>query len=267
MTMTKIHLELEQLLHLEHEPAHPIHDLSSFVQGVQVLMPLINGLPNITFFIKDLQARYVLANVNLAVRSGLNCVDDLLGKTAAEVFSSEIGMAFTQQDQLVMSGQPLSQHLELHLYQSGLLGWCMATKIPLKNRQGEVLGMAGMAVDLQEDRLNRPNINSKLSKVEQYISEKFDTPIQITELANIAGLSVSQLNRQFQNIFHLTPSQLIQKKRLDCAIELLAQDISVTEVSVRCGYADHSAFGRKFKELTSVSPRQFKQQLLKFKQG
>ena len=81
MTMTKIHLELEQLLHLEHEPAHPIHDLSSFVQGVQVLMPLINGLPNITFFIKDLQARYVLANVNLAVRSGLNCVDDLLGKT------------------------------------------------------------------------------------------------------------------------------------------------------------------------------------------
>ena len=119
--MTKIHLELEQLLHLEHEPAHPIHDLSSFVQGVQVLMPLINGLPNITFFIKDLQARYVLANVNLAVRSGLNCVDDLLGKTAAEVFSSEIGMAFIQQDQLVMCGQPLSQHLELHLYQSGLL--------------------------------------------------------------------------------------------------------------------------------------------------
>ena len=143
---------------------------------------------------------------------------------------------------------------------------CRLSRRARRRGQGEVLGMAGMAVDLQEDRLNRPNINSKLSKVEQYISEKFDTPIQIAELANIAGLSVSQLNRQFQNIFHLTPSQLIQKKRLDCAIELLAQDISVTEVSVRCGYADHSAFGLKFKELTSVSPRQFKQQLLKLKQ-
>ena len=262
MPTTKLTLELEQFLNVEHENAHPIQDLASFVQSIRVLMPLMNGLPNITFFIKNLQAEYVLANQNLVVRSGLQTVGDLLGKTAAEVFSSDIGMGFTAQDLQVMCGHPLSNHLELHLYQSGLLGWCMATKIPLKNPQGQVLGMA---VDLQEDKFNRPNINSKLSKVEQCISQKFDTAIKVSELAKVAGLSISQLNRQFINIFHLTPLQLIQKKRLDYAIELLAQDLSVTEVSVRCGYTDHSAFGRKFKELTSVSPRQFKQQLLKLK--
>ena len=265
MSTTKMLLELEQVLNVEHENAHPIQDLPSFVQGVQVLMPLINGLPNITFFIKNLKAEYVLANQNLLVRSGLQSSSELLGKTAAEVFSSDIGMGFTAQDMQVMKGSPLYHHLELHLYQSALLGWCMATKIPLKNHHGEVLGMVGMAVDLQDDRFNRPNINSKLSKVEQCISQKFDTSIKISELAQIAGLSISQLNRQFKNIFHLTPLQLIQKKRLDYAIELLAQGLSVTEVSVRCGYTDHSAFGRKFKELTAVSPRQFKQQLLKLK--
>ena len=259
-------MDLEQLLVLEGQHTQPIDDLASFLQGVRVLMPLINGLPNITFFIKDLQARYVLANHNLVVRSGLQHASELLDKTAAEVFAGDIGTAFTQQDYHVMRKHALHNHLELHLYQSGLLGWCMATKLPLLNSAGEVLGMVGMAVDLQDDKVNRPNINSKLSKVEQYVSQKFDTPICIRDLAAIAGLSVSQLNRQFKNIFHLTPQQLIQKKRLDYAIELLAQDLSVTEVSVRCGYTDHSAFGRKFKELTSVSPRQFKQQLLKLQQ-
>ena len=132
MPTTKMMLELEQILNIEHENAHPIQDLPSFVQGVQVLMPLINGLPNITFFIKNPKAEYVLANQNLLVRSGLQSSSELLGKTAAEVFSSDIGMGFTAQDIQVMNGYPLYHHLELHLYQSALLGWCMATKIPLK---------------------------------------------------------------------------------------------------------------------------------------
>ena len=56
MPTTKMMLELEQILNIEHENAHPIQDLPSFVQGVQVLMPLINGLPNISFFIKNPKA-------------------------------------------------------------------------------------------------------------------------------------------------------------------------------------------------------------------
>jgi AraC-like DNA-binding protein len=104
-----------------------------------------------------------------------------------------------------------------------------------------------------------------LSKVEQYISQNFQENMTIEDLAHIANLSKSQLNRQFKNIFQMTPLQLIHKKRFDLAISLLSQDISITEISLKCGYSDHSAFSRKFKEVTQMSPSEFKERVYQTK--
>lgn len=57
----------------------------------------------------------------------------------------------------------------------------------------------------------------------------------------------------------MTPMQYIQKVRLENAITLLKQDLSITEISLLCGYSDHSAFSRQFKQLTGLSPSQFKE--------
>ncbi len=86
----------------------------------------------------------------------------------------------------------------------------------------------------------------------------FDTAIKMTTLAEISGLSLSQLNRQFKAIFLITPQQYIQQKRLEHAIELLEDNYSITEISSKSAYADHSAFCRKFKEMTTMTPSQFK---------
>lgn len=82
--------------------------------------------------------------------------------------------------------------------------------------------------------------------------------INIEMLADIAQISVSQLDRTFKKLFHMTPSQFIQKIRFEYAVQLLRRDLSITGISALCGYADHSAFSRKFKQLTGVTPRQFK---------
>ncbi|MEX6185909.1 helix-turn-helix domain-containing protein [Providencia hangzhouensis] len=47
--------------------------------------------------------------------------------------------------------------------------------------------------------------------------------------------------------------------RLEHAIELLEDDFSITQIfQVKFAYADHSAFCRKFKEMTTMTPSQFK---------
>lgn len=241
-----------------------VDDLQGFLKNIKLVMPLINQLQNITFFVKDTEGNYVIANQNLVYRSQKRNVSELIGQKAEEVFGA-VGEAFTNQDLEVMTNKPLINHLELHHYKSGLLGWCMATKIPLITSNGIVVGMVGMAIDLQDEKENRPKINSKLSKVEQYISQYFQNNITIEDLAHIANLSKSQLNRQFKNIFQMTPLQLIHKKRFDLAIFLLSQDISITDISLKCGYSDHSAFSRKFKELTQMSPSEFKEKVIKIR--
>lgn len=238
---------------------HPIESLQDFLAIMGLIMPLINALPNATFFIKDSKARYRLANDELAKRCGLKHRHSLMGKRADEVFYHDLGIGYTEQDYNVMhSKRAIVNQLELHIHTSGALGWCFTTKVPLFNKADDVVGMAGISVDLHHEKLMSADINARLKIVEHYISEHFDSAISIKALANMADLSMSQLDRQFKAIFQISPQQYIQKKRFEYAIELLDGDTSITDISIQCGYTDHSAFSRKFKALTTMTPSQFR---------
>lgn len=253
-------INLNKLLLISQENMlFPVDNIEILLNHLGLVMPLINTLPNVTFFVKDCDAKYLLANENLAKRCKIKSIDGVIGKRAEDIFHSELGGSYSSQDYLVMQKKiSVINKLELHLYKVGLLGWCVTTKVPIFNTRNQVIGVAGISVDLQDEKSVSPKLNKQLSQVEHYISQYFDTPIKITTLADISGLSLSQLNRQFKAIFHITPQQYIQKKRLEHAIELLEEDYSITEISIKCAYADHSAFCRKFKEMTTMTPSQFK---------
>ena len=36
-------------------------------------------------------------------------------------------------------------------------------------------------------------------------------------------------------------------------------DLPITEIALRCGYTDHSAFSRQFRALTSLAPSQYRE--------
>jgi AraC-like DNA-binding protein len=53
---------------------------------------------------------------------------------------------------------------------------------------------------------------------------------------------------------------MIHKARLEEASRLLLDhDLPITEIALRCGYTDHSAFSRQFRALTSLSPSQYRE--------
>ena len=52
---------------------------------------------------------------------------------------------------------------------------------------------------------------------------------------------------------------MIHKARLGEASRLLLQDLQITEIALRCGYTDHSAFSRQFRALTGLTPSQFRE--------
>ena len=93
--------------------------LEELVASAALLLPMLDVIPNAAIFIKDLQARYVLANRTLVQRCGLRDLRPLLGKTSAQVFPAQLGPGYTEQDRKVLEeGFVLQDQLELHLYGS-----------------------------------------------------------------------------------------------------------------------------------------------------
>ncbi|MDB6145040.1 MAG: helix-turn-helix domain protein [Pseudomonas sp.] len=237
----------------------PSPDLACLLAALQPITPLFDAMPGVVFFIKDVQARYVLVNQTLAQRCGVKDKNELLGRTAAEVFPANLGPFYTEQDLLVLGGgNPLSDQLELHLYPGRQPGWCLTQKLALYDAAGQVIGMAGISDDLQAAHSTHPGYE-KLAAVDAHIRTHFDRAISLADLTAIADMSVAQLERQCKRIFQLTPRQMIHKARLGAASQLLTGELPITDIALRCGYTDHSAFSRQFKALTGLSPSQYRQ--------
>ena len=223
---------------------------------------LFDQTPDIVFFVKDRQARYVVVNETLVARCGLQQKSDMLGKTAAEVFPGPLAAGYVEQDRLVLdTGLPVRNRLELHVYPGGLRGWCLTHKVALLGPVGTVVGLAGISKDLQRPDEAQEDYRSIAQAVEQ-LQQSFAEPLRIDHLARSAGLSVDRFERQVRRIFQLTPRQLLTKARIDAASALL-HDMrrSVAEIAQACGYGDQSAFTRQFKATVGLTPSAYRNRL------
>jgi AraC-like DNA-binding protein len=234
-------------------------DLHSLIGSLRQFEPLLDALPEVVFFIKDRQARYTLVNQTLARRLGIKDKRNLLGLTAEQVFPDSLGSSYTAQDMRVLKdGSHLCDQLELHLYYPKQPIWCLTHKLALRNPDAAIIGVAGISRDLQLPQCTHPAY-PKLAAVDAHIREHFARPISLHELTGLAGLSVAQLARYCKRIFQLTPRQMIHKVRLEEASRLLRLPVPITEIALRCGYTDHSAFSRQFRALTGLTPSQFRE--------
>ncbi|MCX5538288.1 AraC family transcriptional regulator [Paraburkholderia sp. CNPSo 3076] len=236
-------------------------EIATFAQMVAhftMLEPLFDAMPDVVFFVKDHEARYVIANTTLAARCGFKEKRALLGKTAEQVFPSRFGHSYTAQDQAVVRlDSSLIDQLELHLYPGRQPGWCLTSKVPLHDARGRVLGVAGISRDLQAAEGTHPAYQ-RLAVAAKYIQDNYAQPLKLAHLAKLINMSVAQIERYFHKIFHLTPRQMLLKTRLDAASVLLASDLSITDIATQCGYNDHSAFTRQFKATVGVTPSQYR---------
>ena len=116
-------------------------ELHALLEGSSFAETLFDRIPDVVFFIKDRDGRYVVVNQTLVTRCGRRDKNELLGQTARQVFPSPLGNRFFEQDRRVLaSGIPIVQNLELHLYPTRLEGWCLTDKLPLFGGDGRVTG-------------------------------------------------------------------------------------------------------------------------------
>jgi len=219
---------------------------------------IFDDMPDVTFCIKDVQGRYLWVNDTQVRRCGFNERAQVIGKTADQLLPVASGItALAQDKEIARTLRPVRGLLRLYTLKTGRY-WCLLSKFPLFDANEHLIGFAGVSRDLP-----RPNERHRsywrLARFIDYVDAHMDEEFQIANAARYASLSPDTLGRLVKEIFHLTPKQWVMKKRIDHACQLLEETpLSITEVALRCGYADHSAFTRQFKAATHTTPSQYR---------
>jgi PAS domain S-box-containing protein len=228
---------------------------------IAALEQLFDQVPDIAFFIKDSQGKYVAVNHSLLERHGLSCKQDAIGKKPSDICSGEFGKLPSEQDKSVLlTGTPIIDHLEMQWEMPGRTVWCLTTKVPLKDDLGRAIGIVGFSRDIRTTVAPSAVPTTFARALEQF---ERDLPSGASPgwLAKLAKMPNHRFARTMKLIFGLTPSQYIAKSRLGKASALLLQtDRSISDIAQVCGYYDHSAFSRAFKKATGSSPIKFRRE-------
>jgi len=236
------------------------HDLAALrTLDARLLEQIFDQTHDIAFFIKDVEGRYRVVNDSLVERNGLREKRDLIGRRACEVNPGEMGRLPTAQDaEVLRTGRPLVNHLELHWRAPHRPVWCLTTKLPMRDGEGRVTGLIGISRDLSHP-IPTTEIPTGVAKAVEHLERHYDDAVSPAQLAQRSGLSAPRFARLVKRIFGITPSQLIIKTRVAAAALLLRDsEQSVAEIALACGFCDHSAFTRAFRSATGQTPTAFR---------
>jgi AraC family transcriptional regulator len=99
-------------------------------------------------------------------------------------------------------------------------------------------------------------------RVEDYVAAHLSERVSLSDLSDLARLSPYHFARAFKRSFGVPPHRYHMMRRVEEAKTLLAKPgVSVTEVGVRLGFAQTSAFTSGFHKLTGMTPTQFRRVL------
>jgi PAS domain S-box-containing protein len=109
-----------------------------------LLRTLIDTIPDY-IYVKDRKGRLLVVNTALADLLGAASPDALLGKTDFDCYPEELASAFWADDRAVMkSGEAMINREETNVDSRGAVNWVLTTKVPLRDGQGDVMGLMGV---------------------------------------------------------------------------------------------------------------------------
>ena len=115
-----------------------------------MLRTLIDNLPDL-IYVKDVDGRFLLANLAVARIMGAKTPGDLLGKNDFDFHARELAALYHEDEQAVIrSGNPLQAREEECRDPAGNLMHLETTKVPLRDASGRVTGLVGIGRDITQ---------------------------------------------------------------------------------------------------------------------
>lgn len=239
------------------------HSQQAFLEQIDAgqLLTLFHLMPDVSFFIKDRRGRFMALNRRGCEFCGVGSESEAIGRTDRDFFPRRRADEYIRDDRAVMkSGQPLVNRVESAPEAEGSARLVITSKIPLRNRRGQVIGLAGFSRPTDQVR-ERPEMVKRFAGVLQQLHASPSDQRTSRDLARLAGLSVSQFDRTFRQCFGTSPRQYLVRIRVEAACQLLAQsNKTIAAIAVETGFHDHAHFTRSFQKVMCISPSEYRRQ-------
>ncbi|MFG0254693.1 MAG: PAS domain-containing protein, partial [Rhodopirellula sp. JB053] len=147
----------------------PIYDANGKLLGIQVLFwdvtarvqaeqksrfeqsllnTLLENIPDSIYF-KDLQSRFIRVSRAMAEKFGYHDPQEIIAKSDADIFTLEHAeQARKDELEVIETGVPLVDRVERETWPERDDTWCMTTKMPLVDEDGDTIGTFGISRDI-----------------------------------------------------------------------------------------------------------------------
>jgi two-component system, sensor histidine kinase and response regulator len=116
----------------------------------QVLRAFIDNVPDF-MYVKDTECRFVMANLSVARQMGANNPEELIGKSDFDFYPVDLAKTFIDDEQrIIRSGQAEVNREEPGMDAHGNVSQVLTTQVPLRDKDGNVIGLAGIGRDITE---------------------------------------------------------------------------------------------------------------------
>ena len=118
-----------------------------------LLQALMDNIPD-TIYFKDTDSRFTRINRAQVNVLGIAAPEEAIGKTDFDFFqNAELVQSFYNEEQrIIETGQPLINRIEFNPSPDGKPRWFSATKVPIRNPDGRMIGIVGISRDITEQK-------------------------------------------------------------------------------------------------------------------
>lgn len=134
-----------------------------------LLNSLLQSVPEAIYF-KDARGRFIRINRAMAQRLGLASVSAAVGRSAYELAASDAVKDHEQDEVVLRTGQAQNYRLGQRVLDDGIESWELATRLPLTDREGAIVGIIGIFRDVTEQKRADERIQDSIRRRDQFLA-------------------------------------------------------------------------------------------------
>jgi len=163
------------------------------IEGNQMLNQAVETIPSRIFW-KDRNLNYLGSNTLFARDAGKRSPEDIVGHTDYEMGWAKQAELYRKDDaKVISSGKAKIKYEEPQTTPDGKTIWLETSKIPLRNSEGQVMGILGTYTDITE----RKKIEEDLRKSEDKFSKIFESSPYALAITRIKDGKFLDVNKAF----------------------------------------------------------------------
>ncbi|RFC42085.1 MAG: AraC-type DNA-binding protein [Verrucomicrobia bacterium] len=222
-------------------------------------LSLFDAFSDTRFFIKNTSGVYMHASRVMHLAHGIADPGGIVGRTDYDFIPAYLADQYTRDDRQVLAGAEIWGRVEMVMRHPACPDWYVTSKTPLRDKNGRVVGLAGVSRDLQQAaKIATPFV--QLTPVLGHIRDHFASSMEVATLAQLSGMSERSFQRHFKKAFQLTPTAYIRQFRIGKACQLLLEtDATITTIALETGFSDHSHLVREFTRSMNTTPGAYRE--------